>query len=403
MPAPILCLYEFVNAFPLKHSPQVNSSHWICGEEEVVTSILDWINLSLVPGLGLGGFWRLVKHFHSPAEVLRASEKEVLRVKGIKDRQIAGLFSAIDIRSRAEQELERLSVLGGVAVSFADEAYPTLLQQLVDPPPVLYLLGQSELLRTPCVAVVGSRAATSYGRRTAFNLSRSLAAMSVTIVSGLALGIDAESHAGALACGGNTVAVLGCGLDVVYPQQNKSLYAQIAERGALVTEYPLGTRPEGFRFPARNRIIAGLSQGVIVVEAARRSGSLITAQMALDYGREVFAVPGQVDSCKSEGTHWLLQQGAKLVQRVEDIVVELAVPDTTNQSTTKALPQGSMKDIEPDALILLNYIEPYPLSRDVLLEKSGFTPARLSELLLLLELDGLIEMLPGDKLRKIDS
>ena len=133
---------------------------------------------------------------------------------------------------------------------------------------------------------------------------------------------------------GSTVAVLGCGLDVVYPQQNKSLYAQIAARGALVTEYPLGTRPEGFRFPARNRIIAGLSQGVIVVEAAKKSGSLITAQMALDYGREVFAVPGQVDSCKSEGTHWLLQQGAKLVQKVEDIVDELDYTGTKNQTST---------------------------------------------------------------------
>lgn len=368
-----------------------------------MTSTFDWINLSLVPGLGLGGFWRLVKHFGSPTEVLRASQKELLQVNGIRGRQIAGLFSEIDNRNRGEQELQRLADLGGVAVSFADEKYPVLLQQLVDPPPVLYILGRSELLSTPCVAVVGSRAATSYGRRTAFNLSRSLVASSVTVISGLALGIDAQSHSGALAGAGNTVAVLGCGLDVVYPQQNKSLYGHIVERGALVTEYPLGTRPEGFRFPARNRIIAGLSQGVIVVEAARRSGSLITAQMALDYGREVFAVPGQVDSSKSEGTHWLLQQGAKLVQRVEDIVVELDMPCPKTQVVSPAVLQEDGQDIEPDALILLNYIEPYPLMRDDLLEKSGFTPARLSELLLLLELDGLIEVLPGDKLRRVES
>jgi len=276
-----------------------------------------------------------------------------------------------------------------------------LLQQLVDPPPVLYLLGRVELLANPCVAVVGSRAATSYGRRTAFNLGRSLAALSVTVISGLALGIDAESHAGALAGTGNTVAVLGCGLDVVYPQQNKDLYAQIAARGTLVTEYPLGTRPEGFRFPARNRIIAGLSQGVIVVEAARKSGSLITAQMALDYDREVFAVPGQVDSCKSEGTHWLLQQGAKLVQRVDDIIIELDITGKKNQAAMAVLQPEDHKDMEPDALALLQYIEPYPLMRDILLEKSGLSPARLSELLLLLELDELIEILPGDKLRRI--
>ncbi len=364
---------------------------------------LDWIALSLVPGLGLGGFWRLIEYFRSPTAVLQATHQDVLRVEGIKERQIAGLFSGEDSRNRGEQEMVLLSALGGMAVCFADEAYPPLLQQLVDPPPVLYILGRSELLSTPCVAVVGSRTATSYGRRTAFNLGRSLAALSVTVVSGLALGIDAQSHAGALAAPGNTLAVLGCGLDVVYPQQNKALFAQIAARGALITEYPLGTRPEGFRFPARNRIIAGLSQGVIVVEAAKKSGSLITAQMALDCDREVFAVPGQVDSCKSEGTHWLLQQGAKLVQSVEDIVDELDISPPKNQMSAQLAEQQDNTSLEPDALALLQYIEPYPLTRDAVLEKSGFSPARLSELLLLLELDGLIEMLAGDQLRKISS
>lgn len=367
-----------------------------------MASTLDWINLSLVPGLGLGGYWRLIEHFHSPAEVLRASSKDLLKVSGIKERQISGLSSVAENQNRGEKELECLAVLGGKAISFEDDAYPPLLQQLVDPPPVLYTLGENRiLLDNPCVAIVGSRAATSYGRRTAFNLGRSLSALSVTVISGLALGIDAESHSGALAGQGNTAAVLGCGLDVVYPRQNYSLYKQIAERGCLVTEYPLGTKPEGFRFPARNRIIAGLSQGVIVVEAAKRSGSLITAQMALDCDREVFAVPGQVDSCKSEGTHWLLQQGAKLVQKVEDIVVELDLPLKKQQNATNVVSLDSDPDIEPDALVLLKYIEPYPVSREALLLKSGLSPARASELLLLLELDGLIELLPGDKLRKI--
>lgn len=368
-----------------------------------MASTLDWINLSLVPGLGLGGYWRLIEHFHSPAEVLRASKKDLLNVKGIKERQISGLFSSLDNQNRGENELERLAALGGAALAFEDDGYPPLLHQLVDPPPVLYILGKSELLCNSAVAIVGSRAATSYGRRTAFNLGRSLANLSVTVVSGLALGIDTESHLGALAGQGSTVAILGCGLDVVYPRQNRSLYKQIIEHGALVSEYPLGTRPEGFRFPARNRIIAGLSQGVIVVEAAKRSGSLITAQMALDCGREVFAVPGQVDSCKSEGAHWLLQQGAKLVQRVEDIVVELDLPSSMNRNAKIVTKQEQAFDIEPDALALLAYIEPYPLMRETLFEKSGLSPARMSELLLLLELDGFIEMLPGDKLRKISG
>ncbi len=368
-----------------------------------MASTLDWINLSLVPGLGLGGYWRLIEHFHSPAAVLRASEKALRQVGGIRESQVAGLFSATDKYNRGEKELERLALLGGMALSFADDGYPPLLRQLVDPPPVLYILGHSELLVNPGVAVVGSRAATSYGRRTAFNLARKLAGLSVTVISGLALGIDTESHLGALAGQGSTVAVLGCGLDVIYPRQNQSLYEQIAQRGALVTEYPLGTRPEAFRFPARNRIIAGLGQGVIVVEAAKRSGSLITAQMALDFGREVFAVPGQVDSCKSEGTHWLLQQGAKLVQRVEDIVVELDVPCSKSREENIGHSPSDHLDIEPDALALLACIEPYPLLREILLEKSGLSPARASELLLLLELDGLIEMLPGDQVRKISG
>ena len=366
-------------------------------------STLDWINLSLIPGLGLGGYWRLLDYFHSPGQVLRASRKDLLSVRGITERQISGLFSSTNNRHHGEKELERLTLLGGVAISFADDGYPPLLQQLVDPPPVLYVLGQSDLLCKPSVAVVGSRAATSYGRRTAFNLGRNLAALSVTVVSGLALGVDAESHLGALAGHGKTVAVLGCGLDVVYPRQNTSLYRQIVERGALVSECSLGTRPEGFRFPARNRIIAGLSQGVIVVEAAKKSGSLITAQMALDLGREVFAVPGQVDSSKSEGTHWLLQQGAKLVQSVEDIVVELDLPYSRNHNEKSVAKQEDNSNIEPDALALLAYIEPYPLMREALFEKSGLSPARMSELLLLLELDGLIEMLPGDQLRKISG
>ncbi len=366
-----------------------------------MATTLDWINLSLVPGLGLSGYWRLIEHFHSPAEVLRASPKDLLNVKGIRESQVSGLFPAAGKQHRGEKELEGLTALGGVALSYEDDGYPHLLHQLVDPPPVLYIHGQSELLCRPSVAVVGSRAATSYGRRTAFNLGRSLAGLSVTVVSGLALGIDAEAHLGALAGQGGTVAVLGCGLDVVYPRQNQALYKQIADCGALVSEYPLGTGPEGFRFPARNRIIAGLSQGVVVVEAAKRSGSLITAQMALDYGREVFAVPGQVDSCKSEGTHWLLQQGAKLVQKVEDIVYELDLPGSRNADAQDMTPHQDRQDIEPDALALLGHIEPYPMLRDDLLEKSGLAPARLSELLLLLELDGLIEVLPGDKLRKI--
>ncbi len=216
----------------------------------------------------------------------------------------------------------------------------------------------------------------------------------------MALGIDTEAHAGALAAGGGTIAVLGTGLDVIYPEQNRRLYEQIGESGLLVSEYPLGTSPEGFRFPARNRIIAGLCLGVLVVEAARKSGSLITAQMALDSGREVFAVPGQIDSFKSEGTHWLLKQGAKLVQSAQDVFDELHFERHDSD-------KGWGKDdpvplsMDSDALHLLSYIEPYPRAREQLGIDAGLPPSRLSQLLLLLELDGLVEILPGDVVRRL--
>jgi len=362
--------------------------------------IQDWIALSLVPGLGMNSYWRLIDYFNSPTSVLQASQKELCMIPGIQKRQIAGLASRDTVLRCGQEELAKLVAKGAEALSLEDPVYPELLRQIADPPPVLYILGKKELLQKDAVAIVGSRAATVYGKRTACSLAGNLARSSVGVVSGLALGIDAEAHAGSLAAGGATVAVLGCGLDVVYPRQNSGLYQKISEQGVLVSEYPLGTRPEGFRFPARNRIIAGLSQGVVVVEAARKSGSLITAQLALDYGREVFAVPGQVDSHKSAGTHWLLQQGAKLVSRVEDIIEELPGHTMSYGSERSVSSRDKLLDLDPDAEQLLNYIESYPQTRDQLMEHSGLSPARMSELLLFLELEELVEVLAGDKVRR---
>ena len=363
--------------------------------------IQDWIALSLVPGLGMNSYWRLIDHFHSPTGVLQASQKDLLQVPGIQKRQITGLASRTTVLRCGREELAKLSSEGAEALSFEDPAYPSLLRQIADPPPVIYILGNKALLKQDTVAIVGSRAATVYGKRTAHSLAGSLARFSVGVVSGLALGIDAEAHSGCLAAGGTTIAVLGCGLDVVYPRQNSDLYRKISEHGVLVSEYPLGTRPEGFRFPARNRIIAGLSLGVVVVEAARKSGSLITAQLALDYGREVFAIPGQVDSHKSAGAHWLLQQGAKLVLRAEDILEELPGRILSCDKERSTNEQGKASDLDPDAEQLLTHIEPYPQTRDQLMEHSGLSPARMSELLLFLELEGLIEVLPGDKISRL--
>jgi DNA processing protein len=364
--------------------------------------ILDWVSLCLAPGLGQAGLWRLIEHFGGPDRVLAAAPAEHLRVPGIQARQVAALASPGQLRQRGREELAHLQRKGCCAVAYSDEDYPDLLRQTADPPPVLFVKGCKELLRTDCLAVVGSRASTAYGRKTAASLAASLAS-SLTIVSGMALGIDTEAHSGALVAGGGTIAVLGCGLDVVYPFQNRRLYEQIGESGLLLSEYPLGTTPDAFRFPARNRIIAGMSLGVLVVEAARKSGSLITAQMALDAGREVFAVPGQVDSYKSEGAHWLLKQGAKLVQSWEDVLEELSLAPRVQHDLKSDDGRQASVPGDPEAARLLACIEPYPQARGRLLAVSGCPPARLSELLLLLELEGLIEMLPGDAVRKITS
>lgn len=368
----------------------------------VMDSTLDWLSLSLVSGLGLGGAWRLLDHFEKPSAVLGASQKQMSLVEGMRKSQLTGLLSGTDWYEKAEHEHKRLRSFGAHVLSYDSPLYPPLLKQLIDPPLLLFVLGKAEILSQTSIAIVGSRAATGYGRRTSYQLAKALAAFSCTVVSGLALGVDTEAHRGALRGGGSTVAVLGCGLDIVYPKLNQSLYKEIAGHGAVVSEYPLGTRPEGFRFPARNRIIAGLSAGVVVVEAAKRSGSLITAQIALDIGRDVFAVPGQVDSYKSEGAHWLLQQGAKIVLSAADIAEEydLSMPARAGEKDEIA---RNNADLDPDASALLQCIEPYAMNKEDLIVQSGMVPARVSELLLFLELEGFIEMLPGDRLRKIIS
>jgi len=364
-------------------------------------STLDWLSLSLVQGLGLGGAWRLLHHFEKPSVILESSLAKLSEVEGLRKSQVKGLLSGTDWYKNGETELKRLQSFGAHVICYESSLYPPLLKQLVDPPLLLFVLGNPEILTKTSVAIVGSRAATAYGRRTAFQLAEDLAGFSLTVVSGLALGIDTEAHRGTISGGGNTVAVLGCGLDIVYPKQNRSLYEEIAQHGAVVTEYPLGTSPEGFRFPARNRIIAGMSSGVVVVEAAKRSGSLITAQIGLDIGRDVFAVPGQVDSFKSEGAHWLLQQGAKLVLSASDIADEYGLCHAGSGLSKHEESSGNSAELDPDAFTLLQFIEPYAMSRDDLIEQAKMVPARVSELLLFLELDGLIEILPGDQVRRI--
>ncbi len=370
------------------------------------SSTRDWLTLTFLPGLGCGLINRLVDAFGTPAAVLAAGDR-VRRVRGCGSRLVDLLTDRGRIasaRARADRTLAVLDRHGISLVCRDDPAYPSLLRPIDDPPPVLYVHGDLASLGRAPVAVIGSRAATSYGRRCGFTLARDLARLGVTVVSGLAHGIDAAAHRGALEGGGATVGVLGCGIDVVYPRDHEALYRQVAAAGAIISEYPPGTRPDGFRFPARNRIIAGLARGVLVVEATRRSGSLITARLALDQGREVFAVPGRIDSSRSAGTHRLLQQGAHLVQSAEDIVLELGLAAAGREERVVETGKGPLPpDLGAEELRVLSLLEVYPRDIDSIVRRTGCPPHRLHELLLGLEMAGLVRQLPGQQYERIQD
>jgi len=364
--------------------------------------IIDWLTLALTPGLGATGCRQLAAHFGTPRQVLAASRQELSQIPGLRKSALAAIGNerwsqmAAATLQRARNNNQRL-------ICWEDPDYPPLLRTIHDPPPILYVRGSVELLATPSLAVVGARAASSYGRQMAARFAGDLTRRGLTIISGMALGIDTAAHNGALAAGGRTVAVLGCGLDTVYPAQNRRLYEEIAATGTLVSEYPPTTPPDGFRFPARNRIISGLALGVLVVEAASRSGSLITAHLALEQGREVFAMPGRVDSGKSEGSHRLLQDGAKLVHNVADILEEL--PSASHRPTDSEQDDNADEgmtagNLDPIAQAVLAALDVYPQSIDTIIAISGLPARQVTEKLLLLELQNLSEVLPGGQYRK---
>jgi DNA processing protein len=280
-----------------------------------------WIALRAVEEVGCIGFKNLLAAFSSPRAVFSTPVHTLRVIPGIGPKTADYIRSFSDWKM-AEREVTRASELGFSIITCEDPLYPRNLLNIYDYPPFLYLNGSLSPEET-AVAVVGSRLASAYGRYVTEKLSRELALKGITVVSGLARGIDAAAHRGALAGRGRTVAVLGCGLDVVYPQENEELAAAIAAQGALITEFPFGTPPNAPNFPARNRIISGISLGVVVVEAGEKSGSLITARIAAEQGRSVFAVPGTIESAGSRGTHRLIKQGAKLIENVEDILEEI--------------------------------------------------------------------------------
>lgn len=363
----------------------------------VETDLARWVALSRVQGLGCVSFKKLAGHFEDPTEALSASTAALAEIQGLDQSVIDGLrnFSAWD---EAEKEIIRAEKAAVKIVPFTDSNYPERLRMISDPPPLLYLKG--EILREDekAVAVVGSRSTSDYGRRVARDLCRGLASLGFTVVSGMARGIDGTAHETALNAGGRTLAVLGSGVDRVYPAEHDKLYQRISENGAVISEFPMGTRPLAFNFPARNRLISGLSLGVVVVEATEKSGSLITAALALEQGREVFAVPGEVGASRSRGAHRLIRQGAKLVETVDDIIEEIAPQLVARGGKAQSAPKPSLpQNLGDESQKIFGLFQERALQIDEVIESSGYSPSRVLEILLELELDGYIKQLPGKK------
>lgn len=361
-----------------------------------------WLALNRAPGVGTETFLHLLQHFSSPQQVLQAKTAE-LRQLGLREPALAYLrqpdWSAV------EKDLAWLALAGNHLLTLGDAEYPGLLRETPSAPPLLFIHGDPTVVSDLQIAMVGSRTPTPAGAQTAYDFARHLGRAGLTITSGLATGIDGASHKGALAGGGVTIAVTGTGLDMVYPACHRELAHQIAEKGALVSEFPPGTGSRPHHFPRRNRIISGLSMGTLVVEAAQRSGSLITARHALEQGREVFAIPGSIHNPLARGCHQLIREGAKLVETADDILAELAplaniclqnlqTPSPKNNKTDDSIME-KYQGLDHDYQRLVDVMGYDPVGIDTLVEQAGLTPEEVSSMLLILELRGDISPCPG--------
>jgi DNA processing protein len=347
-----------------------------------------WLRLTLTPGVGPRTARLLLQAFGSPEAVVAASTAALERVV---PRAIASAIATASLEDAIAATKAWSEQPGNHVVTLADESYPPALLEIPDPPVVLFAKGRVELLRAAAVAVVGSRNATPQGAETAREFAHALSDAGLTIVSGLALGIDTAAHEGGLSGPSSTIAVTGTGLDIVYPARNRKLAHHIAEDGLLISEFALGTGAIAHNFPRRNRLISGLARGVLVVEAAVRSGSLTTARLAADQGREVFAIPGSIHSPLSRGCHALIKQGAKLVESAQDVLEELhlAVP-AREAPRTRAADDPLLEQLGHD-----------PCDLDTLAARSGLGADVLTARLLELELEGLVASLPGGRYQRL--
>lgn len=357
-----------------------------------MSDLKNWIALSMLPEVGPVGARKLLSVFRSPEMIFNAGLNDLLSVEGIGINRAKNIkaFSAWRV---VEEQIEKMEKSGIKAVSLDDPLYPEMLREIYDAPAVFYVKGDIQPQDKYSIAIVGSRKLTHYGRSAAENLSEDLASMGFTIVSGLARGVDSLSHKGALKAGGRTIAVLGSGIDVPYPPENKTLMDNIAGSGCVISEFPLGTPPDKENFPKRNRLVSGLSLGVLVVEAAADSGALITARYALEQGREVFAVPGNITSGNSEGTNDLIKKGAVLVQKATDIIEELA-PVLKGFIRLKDKVKIEVSDEEKT---LCNLLSGEPKQIDMISRESGLPASAVLAILLGLELKGAVKQITGKR------
>jgi len=359
--------------------------------------LASWLQLTLTPGLGAAALRGLLKQFGLPQEILARKRTELA---AFAPSPALDSLDSDAVRDAVSRALDWAAQPGHSVVTLADDSYPRALLEIPDPPPLLYAVGRIDLLQRTCFAIVGSRNASAQGERNAESFAQALSDAGLAIVSGLAIGIDAAAHRGGLAGAASTIAVLGTGVDVIYPRRNTELAQAIAARGLLVSEFPLGSGPVAHNFPRRNRLISGLARGCLVVEAALASGSLITARTAVDQGREVFAIPGSIHSPLSKGCHALIKSGAKLVESADDVLSELSgFRPSGYASTTAAKSDG--KAVDDGAL--LAHMGHDPVDVDSLCLRAGMSAEQVSSELLRLELDGRVAALPGGLYQRLEK
>ncbi len=351
--------------------------------------------LKLIDGVGDIKAARILERFASHEHFCSGIDDKMMAESGINSR-IRDAIIGFDRWRKVDDEIAGVERLNAKIICLGDDTYPEPLRNIPDPPPVLYVSGDTSILNRPAVAIVGTRTPTPYGDHMAVRIAGGLAARGIVVVSGLAWGIDTGAHRAALEAGGITIAVFGSGLDVVYPEQNKELARRISENGCLISEFPLGASPEKFNFPRRNRIISGLSRAVVVVEAAGKSGALVTADLALEQGRDVFAVPGRADSALSAGTIGLIKKGAGTVTCAEDVLE--AIGWEVDKKVEKPI---SRIKLDPEEQRICDLVGMGPTHFDELVRRLNLSPSRISAVLLKLELAGLISRRPGNFVARI--